>query len=222
MFNHPPFMVHLLQLMDLLSSWSGLSFYFWLRLPGILADIVSVWVIWHLLRSHLRPLFSPAAMVLLALAPVSVLISGFHGNTDPLMICLILLTLYWLDDTGTLWLAGIAFGMSMSIKVIPIIFLPAIVLYMPDNQKRLIFLASALLTFVVAGLPYTIQEPLFIANRVFGYNSIYGQWGIPRVLALLGKDGSIAAWFSTAYATFGKWFVLGIIVAESLWMNRSK
>jgi hypothetical protein len=222
MFNHPPFMVHLLQVIDLLSSWSGLSFYFWLRLPAILADLVSVWAIWRLLYSRLRPLFSPVAMVLLALAPASVMISGFHGNTDPLMICLLLLTLYWLDDTRAVWLAGIAFGMSMSIKVVPIIFLPALVLHLPNHQKRLIFLASVVLTFVVAGLPYTLQEPLFIANRVFGYNSIYGQWGIPRILTLLGKDSSIAAWLSTLYATFGRWLVLSIIVAESLWMNRSR
>ena len=35
-FNHPPFMIHVLRIMGALTSSTGISFYFWLRLPAIL------------------------------------------------------------------------------------------------------------------------------------------------------------------------------------------
>ena len=36
-------------------------------------------------------------VTLLAVAPPSILISGFHGNTDPVMILFVLLSMYLLD-----------------------------------------------------------------------------------------------------------------------------
>ena len=39
LFNHPPFMVHVLQIMTELARRTGLPFFFWLRLPAILADV---------------------------------------------------------------------------------------------------------------------------------------------------------------------------------------
>jgi len=220
-FNHPPFMIHVLQVMGFLRSSTGISFYFWLRLPAILADIGSVIIVARLLKLYLGPRFSRANLVLLALAPASVMISGFHGNTDPVMIFFLLLAVYSLDQKSNVWLAGIAFGMSMNIKVMPIIFLPALLLYLPSNTKRILFLMLAGATFVVCGLPYTLQDPLFIGMRLFGYGSNYGDWGLSRLLALLATNSAGFQTLNLAFAQFGKWIMLALIVGESIWMNRS-
>ncbi|HET7767763.1 MAG TPA: hypothetical protein VFN74_03240, partial [Chloroflexota bacterium] len=41
-FNHPPFTTHALLWLGALSDRTGLPFPFWLRVPAILADVVSV------------------------------------------------------------------------------------------------------------------------------------------------------------------------------------
>ena len=124
-FNHPPFMLHVLRTMDVLAQATGLPFSFWLRVPAILADAGSLAIVARLVA--LRPLVGGsrptiAALALLALAPVSIMVSGFHGNTDPVMIFFVLLSLYCLTASNNPWLAGAAFGMAINIKVVPLIF----------------------------------------------------------------------------------------------------
>ena len=70
-----------------------------------------------------------AALALLAVAPVSIMVSGFHGNTDPVMMFFVLLWLYCLEVWGGPWAAGAAFGMALNVKALPLIFVPAVVLY---------------------------------------------------------------------------------------------
>lgn len=101
-FNHPPFIIHFLRL---LSLSAGESFPFWLRLPAILADVGSVFLLVRIL-----PEASVSMLVLVAVSPISILVSGFHGNTDPVMIFFVLLGIYLLT-VGRIALAGMAFGM---------------------------------------------------------------------------------------------------------------
>jgi hypothetical protein len=206
--------------MGALSSFTGISFYFWLRLPAILADVGSVVIVAHLLKLYLGSRFSRLHLVLLALSPASVMISGFHGNTDPLMIFFLLLAVYSIDQKSNVWLAGIAFGMSMSIKVMPIIFLPTLLLYISNNSKRALFLILAGAIFIICGLPYTIQDPLFIGMRLFGYGSNYGDWGISRFLWLMSANYNAFDSLNLAFAQFGKWIMLTFIFIESIWMNQ--
>jgi Dolichyl-phosphate-mannose-protein mannosyltransferase len=217
-FNHPPFMIHLLRLMQALASATGIAFPFWLRLPAIVADLGATVLVWRLLAPRLGRDVSPGALVLLAAAPPAIMISGFHGNTDPLMICCVLLSVYLVERRRPAWLAGAAFGMAMNVKVVPLIFAAAILLYLPDVRERLAYLTAAALVFLAGSLPYLIQDPVFIARRVFGYGSFAGDWGLTRLLASLppGYEG-----LGAAYAHRGRFAVLAVVVAVSFWLNRS-
>ncbi len=219
-FNHPPFMVHVLQSMSLLTDLTGVPFPFWLRLPAILADIGTVILIWHLLGAQLGPRVTPAAVVLLAAAPASIFISGFHGNTDPVMIFFVLLSVYLIARGHHPGIAGLALGMSMNIKVVPVIFMPTIFLYLPSMRMRLACFTAAAVVFVAGSLPYLPQDPQFIIQRVFGYGSSYGQWGISRLLVLLSSSSDALTQLNNAYAHFGKYVALTSVLATSFWMNR--
>ncbi|MFN8644651.1 MAG: hypothetical protein U0802_24415 [Candidatus Binatia bacterium] len=48
LFNHPPFMIHFLRALSALARWTGAPFPFCLRLPGILADVGTVAIVWRL------------------------------------------------------------------------------------------------------------------------------------------------------------------------------
>ncbi len=215
-FNHPPFMIRALQLMDRLTVTTGVPFPFWLRLPAIIADLGSLLLVWRLLAPRLGRALSPLALVLLALAPPSIMIAGFHGNTDPVMIAFVLLALYLLDRRYPPWLAGIAFGMSLNIKIVPVIFVAAIVLNLPDLRRRLGFLVATGLTFLLGALPFLLQDPIFIVKQVFGYGSFSGYWGISRLLTRYLPPES---WAIEAYANQGKYVALGAVGVASLWLH---
>ena len=52
-FNHPPSMIYALAAMTWLAKTTGVFFPFWLRLPAILADAASLWVVIRIFADRL-------------------------------------------------------------------------------------------------------------------------------------------------------------------------
>ncbi len=119
--NHPPSVVHFLRLIEWLTRVTGLPFPFLLRLPGILADAGSVWLAAKILGPRAAEATIRWALVMFAAAPPLILIAGFHGNTDPVLVFFLLLSVYLAEKGGVDWMAGIAFGLAVSVKVSPFI-----------------------------------------------------------------------------------------------------
>ncbi|HEX2971265.1 MAG TPA: glycosyltransferase 87 family protein [Tepidisphaeraceae bacterium] len=236
LFNHPPFMIHVLRAMGWLTSVTGIWFPFWLRLPAILADLGSLLLVYKLAgfgeesdgREH-PPLRGGAkrdghkerarwvALMLMAASPISIMVSGFHGNTDPVMIFFVLLSIYLIERKWPVGLAGVAMGMGLSIKVVPVIFLPAIVLYLPSWRRRIEYVAAVGATFALVSLPYIVQDPLIVAKKVLGYGSLYGHWGLSRVLTWMPPGWG---WLDAGFERYGRYGVVAIVIAAAFWMNR--
>jgi len=177
-FIHPPFIIHLLTVLGFLSDVTGISFRFWLRLLPSLADIGSIIVIWMMPATWASQRLGKGALLCLALCPTSIIISGYHGNTDPVFIFFVLLAIYLLEARQRTLLAGLAFGMALNIKVVPLMLLPAILFYLwPNVKKEFEFLGAAAVVFLLDSMPYLLQDPAVILKVVFGYSSIYVQWG---------------------------------------------
>lgn len=231
-FNHPPFMVHAIRSMGFLADATHLPFRFWLRFPAIVADLGNLFLVWKLVEHtpalRQSPLLRawPLAVVLLAVYPGSILISGFHGNTDPLMIFFVVLSIYLLAARRPPWLAGAAFGMAVNIKIVPLVFAPAIFLFLPDLQTRLKFFVTAATVFFVGSLPYLLQDPLIIWKTVFGYKSLYGSWGwtrlvvkyVPGLAPLAGGNAELVGGHALI-ASAGRYAMFASILAASFWMN---
>jgi Gpi18-like mannosyltransferase len=116
-FNHPPFIIYFLRFVDFVSSVSGLPLETVFRLVTSLVDIGSAVLVFKLLQRS--GLFRPWSFLLYLLAPATIIISGFHGNTDTVMIFFVLLTAFLIDRPVA---AGVAFGMALNIKIVPISF----------------------------------------------------------------------------------------------------
>jgi hypothetical protein len=172
-FNSPPPMIHVIRLWGWLTENTALPFGFWLRLIPTVADVGTV-----LIASRLR--VSIAVLIALALNPVSILISAYHGNTDSLMIFFVVLAIYLASSRAS----GFAFGLAMCVKVVPLIFIPAFWFYLP-RTRRIQFVVLAGITFLVASLPYIAQDPLAVWHSVFGYGSSYGQWGFTLLASII-------------------------------------
>jgi Gpi18-like mannosyltransferase len=99
-FNHPPSMIHVLASMMWLTKITGIAFPFWLRLAAILADTASVWVASRIFADRLSEPTVRWGLLLLALSPALILVSGFHGNTDPVVMLFVWLSVWLTERVG--------------------------------------------------------------------------------------------------------------------------
>ncbi len=184
-FNHPPFTGQLFGLIYHLSAWFTpppphtvpRSFPFLLRLPCIIADFLAVLL---LLRFRTKLRTPPAwAIVLFALSPVNFMVSGFHGNVDPLMVCLVLVATYFCIEEHSI-LSAIFLALACAIKIIPLLLVPVFCFWwfgrgrQPGLRFALTFGPSCLAVWS----PALIGSASYFLNNVLGYYSFPGGWGI--------------------------------------------
>jgi hypothetical protein len=184
--NHPPFSLHLLQVWGALAGWTGLTLGFWMRFTCAVADAVVVWLVW---RMPSRAREEWAAVLLVALAPAAILVSGFHGNTDPIMIAFVVAAVYLLESGAPAAVAGAAFGVACSVQVWPLVLVPALLLSMRPWRAKAAFSASAAATAFVIGLPWIVPAAPQIISKVLGYSSMSGWWGLTYVLPVAYRPG---------------------------------
>jgi hypothetical protein len=165
-FIHPPAVLH------------GLRIFgnrFWLRAACALADAGTLALLWSMFPGR-------AELLIIALSPISILISGFHGNTDPIMMFFLVAAVFF-AERGNAARSAAAFGLACSVKLIPMIFAPAILLCLPGLRPRLKWLAVSLALWLALSLPYLTQEPMLILRSLLGYSGATGLWGFSLVLS---------------------------------------
>jgi 4-amino-4-deoxy-L-arabinose transferase-like glycosyltransferase len=182
-YNHPPLIGYFLQLVDF-GRHHGVSIGFSIRSVASLADVGSALLVFELLRRRrsLREAGWAAAMV--AVSPVLVVISGFHGNTDPIFVLFTLLALYLLADRDKPLAGGLSMGIAIGIKIVPIVAVPALLVLAFTRGRRtfLRFSAGFLLAFAVTWLPALIAHGRAVKEHVLGYaGSGISQWGLIQI-----------------------------------------
>jgi hypothetical protein len=190
LFNHPPFVGYFLQGLAWLDHQpffkeNGLTFPFFLRLPGIIADFVVVLLILSVIRKY-PPLRPPVwALLLFAASPVSIMITGFHGNTDPILVLfLVLATIMALRRRPLL--CGLFLTLACQVKIIPLLLLPIFFFFWVEQSRASRFLASFLLSSFLFCLEPLLQSPAPFVKNVLGYGSFWGVWGLTYCLRITG------------------------------------
>lgn len=211
-FNHPPFIIHYLRAIGWLSDVIHWDFAAVFRLVTSCFDLGSAVLVYKLL--HRTRVFTPIRYLLYLLAPATIIISGYHGNTDTVMIFFVLLAALLIEKPV---LAGLAFGLAVCIKVVPIIFIAAFIFYLP-NRDRLKFLGAATAVGLVLSLPFLLQDPVIIARQVLGYGSFPGRWGWTR--ALFAQIGPSRVFWLVA--RLSAYLLLGYIWYLSFKMGRRR
>jgi hypothetical protein len=213
-FNHPPFILHWLGALRWLYHHVGLKPGFWIRIPSILADFGSACLLGRILADRLGDSRVRATLLIAVLAPVSIFVSGFHGNNDPVLIFFVLLSVFLLERGAPDWAAGLSMGMAVNMKIVPLVFWPAIFLWLPSLRRRAEYFGAAVLAVVVASTPILFQEPALLARKVLGYKSAFGMWGFSRLASLAPET------VSSAYEAVGRYALVLVLVALAFWMNR--
>ena len=192
-FNHPPpipfFLVGVNRLTDL-----GIPLHFLIRVPACLADLGSVLLVFEILRTRSSDLHAAMVAALVALSPVLFVISGFHGNTDPVFVFLVVLSFYLLIDRSAPGAAGIAFGLSVGVKLVPIVALPAMLASIRRPRESRRFVAALAATLFLTWTPTLIREFPAVRRNVFGYagsHPLRTRWGPVLFLRSLGSPEAL-------------------------------
>jgi len=154
-------------------------------LPAILADFISVLVLLRL-GKEISPTRIPSwALLLFALSPVSVMVSGFHGNTDPIMVMFLLIAAYACIRENPIF-CGLFFALSCQIKIVPLLLLPIFFFYWNYRRVSLRFLISLGAVSLVLWSEPLLNFPVIFIKNVLSYGSFWGLWGITYFLRLTG------------------------------------
>jgi hypothetical protein len=196
-FNHPPLDPWLLMAMSHGSEW--ISFPFLVRAPAALCDAVTILLVFHILRRRTTIRRAALSALLLAVSPILIVESGFQGNWDALFLCSLISCLYFLTIRQNPKLAGLIFGLGISIKILPIVALPALLVYSWRRSASSFvgFIWGGAVVFLSLWLPVLIVHPRAFVTHVLGYSGANSprQWG---------------------WVQFAKWFDVGGHVLELL------
>ena len=192
LYNHGPLSSWLLVLLGHLADL-GASFPLLIRLPAALADLVTTVVLFTLLRGLRGDRPAALAAVVFSLSPLALIVSGFHGNTDPVFVMFLLLSVLALTVHHSGWWAGVAFGLALSVKIVPVVALP-VLLVLAWRLGRPVFrrfLLGGALVFALLWVPVLVAEPGPFVSHVLGYSGItLRQWGVSQLLSWSGLSWS--------------------------------
>jgi hypothetical protein len=192
LYNHPPLMGYYLELIGA-GTHVGLAANFSIRALSSLADVATAVLVFELLRTRRTLPIATFAGLVVACSPILLIVSGFHGNTDPIFTMLVLLGVYLLADRKTPALAGAALALALGVKIVPIVVLPCLFVYgLYRGRATLVRLVGSFA--VVSALfwvPALLGQWSAIRRNVLGYSGINErEWG----LAQLGRYAGSPEW----------------------------
>src|SRR5262249_4783427 len=158
-----------------------------IKLPILAADlgIVALLFAWPA-----RGQDGPRAAWIYALHPVALLITGFHGQFDPLMLLAVLGALRF-REAGRHDRSALALAAAIGLKSFPVLLLPVLA---PRGGVRPALRYALLATLPVALLllPFAIADSPALLRELGGYGGIadFGWIGLARGLAWL-RSGTL-------------------------------
>lgn len=221
-YNHPPVIGYFLQLVDF-GRHHGVSIGFSIRSVASLADVGSALLVFELLRRRRSLREASWAAALVAVSPVLFIISGFHGNTDPIFVLFTLLALYLLADRDKPLAGGLSMGVAIGIKIVPVVAIPALLVLAFTKGRRplLRFGAGFLAAFGISWLPALIREGTPLREHVLGYaGSGISQWGLIQIGHWFNDPGW--ADFLTGSGRFPVVMLCALVPAALVWRRPAR
>jgi hypothetical protein len=217
-YNHPPLTGWWLVAVNALHQHTPIPLGFLIRIGSVVADFGCAWLIFEVLRRR-QPLWqATAAGILVGASPVLVVISGYHGNHDPEMMLLAILSAFLLVDKRWPVLGGLALAAAVGLKLpvapaVPVVLAAA---YAIDRRVFVRFATSFAALSVVLWLPPLIAAPKGLIKNVLLYSgySFPRQWGIVEFFTATGAPPVLG----DVYVTPGRLIVLALCAVAGSWV----
>ena len=221
LFNHPPLMAYYAMGVEAVSRFSGLRFACVFKFPVILAEAVSIVLVFRIWQSQKANRIALLAAAWLALNPASILVSAHHGNTDCLCAMLALLSMYYMDLQCP-FSAGLSLGAAINVKLIPVILIP-VLLGSATNRRTLARVVAGLAIGALPFIPVAMGAAAAFRDNAVAYNSHHNPWGIVLLIMDTWKTfPNVAETAAVYYETYGKGLVIAAAVAAGLVVLRNR
>lgn len=196
LYNHPPLIGYYLELISS-GTHVGLAANFSIRAVSSLADVATAVLVFELLRKRRSLGEATFAGVVVATSPILLIISGFHGNTDPVFTMLVFLSVYLLADREAPLLSGAALALAIGVKIVPVIVIPCLLVYaLHRGRSALSRLVGSF--FAVSALfwaPALLEQWGQVLRNVIGYAGLNAhEWGLDELGHLSANTASVG-WF---------------------------
>jgi hypothetical protein len=208
LYNHPPLVGYMLLVVNA-ATQRGVSFPLAIRVPAIFADVVTCFLVLELLRTRRSLREAIAAASLVAVSPILLVISGYHGNTDAVFIMFSLLSVYLLVDRQAPVLAGVSIAMAVSVKIVPVIIVPTLLVFAIRAGRRVAwrFVLSAAAFIAVTWVPVVTQVWQPFRHDVLDYGGgRKPRWGLADLASIIGHPGWV-----TNYWTPGRYITVFVV-----------
>jgi 4-amino-4-deoxy-L-arabinose transferase-like glycosyltransferase len=218
-YNHGPLAGWMLVAINWLVDNGVASFPFLIRVPACLADLVTALLMFELVRLVRSATQAAIAAVLVVSSPVLFVVSGFHGNTDPVFVMFMLLSVYLIVARGWTLAAGVAFAAAVSIKLVPVVLGPVLlVMLIRLGWRRLAaFVSGGAVVFLLLWLPVIVSRWDGFRRQVLGYNGVFArQWGLVQFLTWAHLPAGTVAWL-VGPGRFGILIVSALAAAAVAW-----
>lgn len=188
---------------------------------SLLADFVIAAVILHLARYYHRPRLGTAVAAAFLINPALWYNSSFWGQTDAVVAALSLVALAFLLS-GRLFWSSFFLGLSLATKASWMPLLPLYALYFWLHYRTKIWYLILIPAVIIGafapfhphlGLPVWLSslyfhrllpgETAFITILAFNFwNIIFGPYGVPHTVPVLGIPANVLGWAMVALITF--------------------
>lgn len=207
MFNHPP-MMGLLANTTLHISWMlSVPFSKTFKVWGLAAEFGIAFLLLAIWRRRGEPERAALAVAAYGCSLVCILISGFHGNLDPVYWVLVLAACYWLESRNAPFRAGLCLGASLEVKLIAMLVVLPLAATCRDVRGFVRFTAGvvlALTPFALSPLWFSSDEREAFVHNIFRYRSYTDNWGIEMLKRMVvGAFHDTAPAIARSAAEFG-------------------
>ena len=152
--------------------------------------------------------------------PVTLLVTAYHGNTDPLLASLCLWAAL-LAEEGNLTGAGFALGCAFNVKILAMVLL--VPLAAAARTTRGLFRFAGAFAIMCLPLIATVAYVGHVfVERVFQYNSVPHPWGLSLFFDDMQAIRIIGPHFASVKALFlpdARYFIMGLPVLLTLVMR---
>lgn len=194
--NYTPGMIYLFYILGFIRSLFSISdqnFYFVLKLPSIIADLILSYYIYKVLLKTVHKRLALYGLAFCLFNPVLIFNSAIWGAFDGFMTLFLFISVYYLAQRKLI-LSSIFFGISLLIKPQAVAIAPVFAFWLFRNfsLKRLLKLSlPGFLIIILLSIPYFPNDPIFgffnlfkqmaddyKGNSMFAYNlwGIFGFW----------------------------------------------
>ena len=183
-YNHPPLTGLLLVAINWLTAHGAGSIPFLIRLPACVADAVSTMLLFSLLKDRWSPSRAGLMAATVAWSPVAVVVSGYHGNTDSVVVMFALIAVH-ACARGRASIAGAALAVGVSVELVPVVLGPVLLLASLRSGRRPAARFATALAAVLLPLwaPAVLLRWSALREQVLGYPGIdTREWGVMQLL----------------------------------------